>query len=380
MIAFPAVSAFISLVCAGVILRDAVRRPRPDMIAWAIAFALFAVAAGAEVAGSDALLGWSPALARVYYLTGAILVVGFLALGQLYLLAPERIASIAPGLTLLVTALAITLVWAAPIETDRLATDGWEALERGPALIVLAASVNSLGTLVIVGGLVVSAWRFWRQGIQRNRMVGCLLIAAGTLVVAAGGTLTRFGQREYLYLAMSPGVALIFVGYVWTRRPAATIATPAGEMNAARRDVGPIAAPATAPPPPALAGAGIVSLRARRAGNETAPAATRAVEDGALDPAVAFLERRLLPLDDPALEATCAGWSVDRDHRDRLDRAEATRAWALRLRLSPSGQDAFDRHGVPAKRQLAELYHDVLAPGVVNAEPHRAGQAVGGRG
>ena len=35
--------------------------------------------------------GWTAPLARLYYLTGAVLVVGYLALGQLYLLFPDRI-------------------------------------------------------------------------------------------------------------------------------------------------------------------------------------------------------------------------------------------------------------------------------------------------
>jgi hypothetical protein len=69
VIAFPAISALISFACALVIAADAVRRPRPDKVAWVIAFAIFAVAAGAEVVGS--LAGWSVLLARVYYLTGA---------------------------------------------------------------------------------------------------------------------------------------------------------------------------------------------------------------------------------------------------------------------------------------------------------------------
>ena len=102
MIVLPAIAALISLSCALVIGRDTLRRPRPDRIAWIVAFAMFAVAAGTEVIGSRA--GWSVTLARVYYLTGAVLVVGFLALGQLYLLAADRIGRVAPGIALLITA------------------------------------------------------------------------------------------------------------------------------------------------------------------------------------------------------------------------------------------------------------------------------------
>ena len=46
---------------------------------------MFGIAAAAEAIGDTA--GWNAPLARSYYLTGAVLVVGFLALGQLYLLA-----------------------------------------------------------------------------------------------------------------------------------------------------------------------------------------------------------------------------------------------------------------------------------------------------
>ena len=194
MVVFPIIATLISLACAVVVARDAWRRPKPDKVAWAIAFAVFAVAAGAEVAGS--LAGWTPLLVRAYYLAGAVLVVGYLALGELYLLAPRRVEAIGPGAALLVTALAVTVVLDAPIDPARLERDGWEAIERGPALIALAASINALGTLILVGGALVSAWRFWRRGIHRQRMIGCLLIAGGTLLVATGGTLTRFGHRE----------------------------------------------------------------------------------------------------------------------------------------------------------------------------------------
>jgi hypothetical protein len=63
-------------------------------------------------------------------------------------------------------------------------------------------------------------------------MIGCVLIAVGTLLVAAGGTLTRFGHQEYLYLGMSLGVGVIFAGYLQARRPASPMVTaPADAVN-----------------------------------------------------------------------------------------------------------------------------------------------------
>ncbi|MDP9363257.1 MAG: hypothetical protein M3Q10_03315, partial [Chloroflexota bacterium] len=57
-------------------------------------------------------------------------------------------------------------------------------------------------------------------------------------------------------------------------------------------------------------------------------------------------------------------WSVEPRAATRFEREDARRVWALRLRLSPAGQAAFDALSVPARVQLAELYDEVLAPGV----------------
>src|SRR5688500_16863372 len=216
MVVLPAIAALISFTCALAIGRDALRRPKPDRIAWVVAFSLFAVAAGSEVLGSTA--GWSVTLARVYYLTGAVLVVGFLALGQLYLLAADRIGRVAPGIALLITALAASTVWGAPIDRTRLEADGWDAIERTAGLKILAIGINSIGTAVLIGGLVYSALRYRRIEAMRDRTIGCLLIALGTVTVAMGGTMTRLGSDQYLYIAMSAGVAVIFAGYLQASR------------------------------------------------------------------------------------------------------------------------------------------------------------------
>jgi hypothetical protein len=344
MVAFPAAACLISLVCALVIARDAVRRPRPDKLAWVIAFAVFAVAAGTEVTAS--LTDWTPTLARVYYLTGAVLIVGYLALGELYLLAGKHIARFAPGATLLVTAIAATLVFNAPVDEAMLADDGWEAITRGTALKVLAISLNAGGTLIVVGGALYTAWRFRRLGIQRHRMIGCALIAAGTLVAASGGTLTRLGHDEYLYIGIATGVAIIFAGYLETRRPDPAIAATTAPATK------PVVAKSDSTPQVARNGpVALVSLPARRTNG-------RHVEHG--DPAILFIESRFLPLDDASLAEECRVWSVPRRDADAFTREEARLVWKLRSLLSPEGQAMFDSHSVPAKLQLSELYHEVL--------------------
>ena len=174
--------------------------------------------AACEVAGTR--WGWNPFLARLYYFSGATLVVGYLALGTLFLLAPRRVAHAALTVLLLASGLAGFLVAAAPVDPTVLPVEGWTALQKSPALVALTITLNVGGTVVVVGGALLSAWRARpRRGAVRppggaRRLAATLLIAGGALVVASGGTLTRLGHHSYLYLAMAPGVCLLLAGYL----------------------------------------------------------------------------------------------------------------------------------------------------------------------
>lgn len=328
MIVFPAFAALVATLCAGSLIWDAVHKPRPERITWAIAFSIFAVAAGAEVLGAS--LGWSVTLARVYYLSGAVLVVGVLALGELYLLFPGRMPAYTTGLALLVTALAATVVWSAPVDQSRLATDGWHAIERGPVLIALAVAMNAGGTAILAGGALYSAWAMRARPALRRRAAGCLLIALGTLTVASGGTLTRLGRPEFLYLAMSAGIAIIFAGVLLTRGQSRgrRTAGESGEAGGARFRV--------------------VTLP-RHADRHGAPQS----------PGLVFLGERLLRLDAGELATFCEQWSATPHTSASLSRAEAQRVWRLRAHLSPEQQGALDALPLATQAQLAELYEDV---------------------
>lgn len=352
MVALPAFAALVALACLGLVLGDALRRPAPDKVAWAVAFGLFAVAAGAEVVGG--LAGWTPLLARVYYLAGAVLVVGFLALGELYLLR-RSLPAVVPGVALLVAAVAGAVVFDAPVDANRLATEGWHALERGPALVALAVAINGLGTAVLVGGAGWSAWRLWRRGGRPQRAIGCALIAFGTLLVATGGTLTRLGRPEYLYLAMTAGIAAIFAGYV--------VARPAHRAAVHSAAVGTAQAAATS----------VVTANGGRNGagdHHALGAATTPVAVGR-DPGIAYVAGLVLAGEEQATAARCGGWGFPPRVGDRLDLGGARRVWALRLRLPADAQRMLDALPVATQLQVADLYWDVLAPEAVASGPPR---------
>jgi hypothetical protein len=329
VIVFPVISAVLAFACAAIILRDQIVRPRPDKAIWSLAFLMFGLAAGADAYGRQ--VEWSEPLARLYYATGPALVVMYLAIGELYLLFPRRMGRFAPGAAILLTAIWVTTVLNAPIDGDRLAEDGWEAIDRGSAMVALTIAINTVGTLVIVGGLAWSIWRYARAGTHRNRMIGCVLIASGTIVVGLGGTLTRLGHYEYLYIAMSIGIAMIFGGVIWTRRPESASALP---MEPGIERESPAMTPAS------TTGLAIIETNA-----------------------MGFVGQHLLTLDDDALDRFCTEWSVPRDATPVFARDEARRAWSFRRALSDEARLRFDAIPVPARRQIVELFDEVLSVG-----------------
>lgn len=212
MLLLPGAALLVSLALAATTMRRYLARRRPHELVWSATFASFALAAGCEVVGG--IWGWSPLLARLYYVSGATMSVGYLAVGTLYLLAPRQIATAGLIVTLIQTTAAVLLVWRAPVDSDALLVTGWSALRRGGELIALAITINALGTIVVVVGALGSAWMLWRRRGRAEHAAGVALIGLGTLVVALGGTLTRLGRHEYLYAAMVPGLLLIFGGYL----------------------------------------------------------------------------------------------------------------------------------------------------------------------
>ena len=73
--------------------------------------------------------------------------------------------------------------------------------------------INIYALAFLAGGAALSAWKFLRVPEARNRYLGNILIAIGALLPAIGGTATRFGYVEALYVTELIGLLLIFAGY-----------------------------------------------------------------------------------------------------------------------------------------------------------------------
>ena len=185
---------------------------RAPLVAWTIGFALFTVAALALLDG--AARGWSAVPFRIYYLTGGVLVVAYLAIKKLLLMLPGRtVTRLVAATMLFLTFASAAAVLAARVDAGDLARAG--ATPPNGALVglwpkVLAIALNSAGTVVLLGGSLLSA--------RRRRDPRPLLVAAGVGIIALGSSATRLGSYTLFALAQAVGVTMILLGLVMRRR------------------------------------------------------------------------------------------------------------------------------------------------------------------
>ena len=211
MILVPLVTAIVATIFALWVFSGWLRRRVPYRLAWAIGLALFAIAA---LAGYSHRAGGGTATEyATFYLFGALLNVPWLALGTIYLLVPQRLSRWALLAVTLLTLASIFAVATTPVNAQAVADTG-RGYPDGSLPRVLALVSNAAGSLVLIGGALWSAWRFWRTRTRPRRALANVLIAAGVFIVAAGGTVAFTGTGGVLELTNLAGLVVMFAGFL----------------------------------------------------------------------------------------------------------------------------------------------------------------------
>ena len=192
--------------------------------AWTVSLLMFTVASASLWVAAAA--GWTEPTFRVFYLFGAILNVPWLALGTVELLGGPRWGRPCTAGLALLSAFAAGVMavtpFVGPIVADEL-PEGSDVF--GPLPRILAAVCSGGAALVIIGGALWSAWRVLRgrkraaaggPGPAPGRLAaGNVLIAAGTLVLSASGTLNaRLGAETAFAVTLVTGITILFVGFL----------------------------------------------------------------------------------------------------------------------------------------------------------------------
>jgi hypothetical protein len=204
----PIAAALLALLFSAMLARSYIRRPAGEKLLWGGGFVLFAVAALSEAVAQGS--GWSTALFRAYYLTGGVLTVAWLGAGSAWLQLPRRARDVLAGALGIATIAAAASVLLAPVHDAALAA---AASGRPPAngalgghVFIWAIALNSLGTLALVGGALLSIAR-------RQRVRASIWIGGGALVLAASTSMSRAGHYSFMYLGELVGIALMFCGF-----------------------------------------------------------------------------------------------------------------------------------------------------------------------
>jgi hypothetical protein len=214
-------STIITFIFAAAVFRRYSQRKGIHLLLWGIGLIFYGLGTF-----SEAVLAFtfSQLALKVWYITGAMLTAAWLGQGTVHLLVRKpRVALTLTVILAIVSAVAVLLVLTAPINPAAAAAYNvyepasaqyHDILVRSGGIILLTILLNIYGTVTLVGGAIYSAYIFWRKHVLADRMIGNILIAAGALFPAMGGTFLRAGLADWLYLSELFGVILMYIGFV----------------------------------------------------------------------------------------------------------------------------------------------------------------------
>lgn len=208
----PIITTVIALSLAVSLGRRFAQRGGPHLLWWTIGALTYA--AGTAVEASVTLFGWHDWLFRAWYITGALLGGAPLAQGAVYLHLPRRAANALAAVLVLVVLTATAFVMVVPIQYDLVEAHRLTGrVMAWPWVRAFSPFINLYAFVFLVGGAIKSAIQFWRRRETRLRAEGNALIAIGALLPGIGGSFTRFGYTEVLYVTEFLGIILIYLGY-----------------------------------------------------------------------------------------------------------------------------------------------------------------------
>ena len=208
----PIVTTVVALAFAGVVLARWMDRRQPHLLWWGIGMLTYA--AGTITESATTLLGWHEPVFRAWYITGALLGGAPLAQGSVYLNLRRRTANRLTAIVATVVVIASICVILSPINqalVEPFRLSGKVLVWRWVRLF--SPFINTYAVVFLVGGAIVSAIRYRRTRETYQRFIGNVLIAAGGILPGIGGTFTRFGHTEVLYVTELLGLVCIYAGY-----------------------------------------------------------------------------------------------------------------------------------------------------------------------
>ncbi len=189
------------------------RRTKTTYLMW-WTIGVLAFGLGTLTESINVLFGWSQLNTKAWYIVGALLGGFPLAQGSVYLLMNRKFAHATSILIVSVIIIAGICVMLSPISIP----DGFTGKLTGKVfewkwVRLFSIPINIYALIFLVGGAIYSAIRYYAKADHQARFKGNIFIAFGGLLPGIGGTFTRMGHVNVLYVTELIGLTLIYIGY-----------------------------------------------------------------------------------------------------------------------------------------------------------------------
>ena len=202
-----------SMIFSYVLFKHYQRKKEATYILWWL-IGVLTYGAGTFTESFNTLNGWTETNFRWWYITGALLGGAPLAQGSVYLLLNKKIAHLLSALLVLIVVVASVFVLLSPInyadvEPERMSGKVfvWQWVRS------FSPFINIYAVLFLVGGAIASAVKYFRNTGTSVRFWGNVLIAVGAILPGIGGSFTRLGYVEVLYVTEFLGLLMIIIAY-----------------------------------------------------------------------------------------------------------------------------------------------------------------------
>lgn len=214
----PILTTILSAAFFIILYKHYIRKGKPSYLFW-WTFGVLCYGLGTFTEGWVGLFGWSEPAFKAWYVLGAMLGGFPLAQGSVYLMFKSRTATIMMSAVVAIIVVGSVLVILSPIDYSLVEP----ARLTGKVLVwkyvrLLTPLVNIYAFIFLVGGAIHSALQYRKDGQSGKRFWGNILIALGGLLPGIGGSFTKFGYTEVLYVMELLGIILIYAGYRTMRR------------------------------------------------------------------------------------------------------------------------------------------------------------------
>jgi hypothetical protein len=214
----PILSTIITLAFAAAVFKRFNERGGVHLLLWGIGLVFYGLGTFSEAV---MLFTYNVPVLKLWYLMGAMLTAAWLGQGSIHLLVrKKRVAQSLLVILGIVSLAAAAMVIAAPVTSvvfdisAPASAQYRDIMVRSSGMVLLTILLNVYGTLGLVGGALYSAFLFWRKSVLANRMYGNILIAAGAMMPAMGGTFIKIGLPDWLYMSEFLGALIMFAGFI----------------------------------------------------------------------------------------------------------------------------------------------------------------------